>query len=276
VMINDGSTDRTWEKLQAIQERDPHVTVIADMFRNSGQTAAATAGITLASGKHFIFMDSDLQLDPEDLPKLLAPFDAGHAFVTGYRAKRQDPLLRRWPSIIANAIMRRVAQHNLRDFGCTYKIFNGDLIRAFDFGPTKLVNTLFILQRVASATEVPVNHHPRPYNKSGFTPIKLFSHFLDCLAGLRRSFQLVSLMCIGVGTLFVFRILLTLFVDFKFLPAVTPGLLLNAQLIGLLLIIAILAAIGEYCVRIYHRLLGFPEYVLREVRRRPASPQPSE
>ena len=65
VMVNDGSTDRTYQLLKEIHARDSNVTVV-EMFRNYGQACALTAGIQEAEGRNFIFLDSDLQLDPED------------------------------------------------------------------------------------------------------------------------------------------------------------------------------------------------------------------
>ena len=65
VMVNDGSTDATFERLKSIFEKDAHVTTIVDLFRNTGQPCAMAAGIAHARGKDFIFMDSDLQLDPD-------------------------------------------------------------------------------------------------------------------------------------------------------------------------------------------------------------------
>ena len=90
LFVNDGSTDKTFEKLEAIFERDPHVAAVLDLFKNSGQAAAMTAGFTHARGRHFIFMDSDLQLDPAELPRLVAKYDEGCDLVSGFRKNRKD------------------------------------------------------------------------------------------------------------------------------------------------------------------------------------------
>ena len=75
IFVNDGSTDKTFERLESIYADDPNVTTIIDLFKNAGQAAAITAGSTYAKGKNFIFMDSDLQLNPEELPLLLTEFE---------------------------------------------------------------------------------------------------------------------------------------------------------------------------------------------------------
>ena len=81
-MVNDGSTDATFAKLESLFARDPHVTTVMDLYRNAGQVAAMTAGLTHARGRAFVFMDSDLQLDPEELPLLVEAFDEGYDIVT--------------------------------------------------------------------------------------------------------------------------------------------------------------------------------------------------
>ena len=71
VFVNDGSTDGTFAKLKAIFQRDPHVCCVMDLFKNFGQRAAMAAGLCETRGRALLFMDSDLQLDPGELPKLL-------------------------------------------------------------------------------------------------------------------------------------------------------------------------------------------------------------
>ena len=130
IFINDGSTDATWDRLRSIFERDPRVSAAVDLFRNTGQTNAATPGMMLARGRAILLIDSDLQLDPEELPKLLTAYDAGAHIVSGYRLDRKGSTSRRLPSLLANIIMRRASGSEIRDFGCTYKIYDARLVKA--------------------------------------------------------------------------------------------------------------------------------------------------
>src|SRR5262249_43920675 len=89
IAINDGSTDRSYERLAAAAARDSALKVV-NFRRNFGQTAAIMAGIDYASGSVLIFIDADLQNDPEDIPRLLNKLDEGYDVVSGWRKDRQD------------------------------------------------------------------------------------------------------------------------------------------------------------------------------------------
>lgn len=266
VFVNDGSTDNTFEKLKGIYDKDPRVTTIIDLFRNTGQLGAMSAGIANARGKHFMFMDSDLQLDPGEISLLVSEFDKGYDIVSGFRRNRKDPLLRRIPSRIANKIMRKVSGHDIKDFGCTFKIYDGGLIRAFEFGPFKKFQTAFVYSRARSSCEVPITHRPRKYGKSGWTFSSLFSFVMDNIVGVsQRPFQILSFLCVIAALIFFIRIICAWFVPFSILPEVTPGLILNALLCHLLITLATLSAVGEYVIRNFTSLQAYPTYIIRSL-----------
>lgn len=266
IFVNDGSTDGTFEKLKRIHEKDPYVSTIVDLFRNAGQVCAMSAGIAHARGRHFIFMDSDLQLDPEELPALVGTFDEGYDIVSGYRKDRHDTLSRRISSKLANMIMRKVSGHSLSDFGCTFKVYHGDLVRAFGFGPYKAWKTAYVFAKAQRVKEIPVAHHRRKYGKSGWTFKKLSMFFFDHIVGIsRRPFQLLTFGCFFLAILFVVRILLAWVLPFSVLPVVTPGLLLNFLFIHLLIILGVLAAIGEYVLRNFVSAENDPIYIVRSI-----------
>ena len=269
IFVNDGSTDRTFEKLKAIFDKDPHVTMVIDLFKNAGQGASMTAGFTHARGRHFVFMDSDLQLDPAELPLLISKYDEGYDVVSGCRKNRRDSLLRIIPSKIANAIMRRVSKSDLTDFGCTFKVFDARLIRAFEYGPFKPWRPAYVIAQAQRVTEVPVTHYPRKYGKSGWTFRKLFAYNMDNVVGMSdRPFQILSVVCLLLGLAFFVRILVDWFVPFSILPEITNGLILNALVVGLLLTLGVLSAIGEFLIRNFNMLQRRPAYIIREILQR--------
>lgn len=265
IMVNDGSTDATFEKLKTLFARDPHIRVVMDLFKNAGQQAAITAAITEARGKAIVLMDSDLQLDPADLPLLVAEYDKGYDVVSGYRANRRDSFWRVVPSRLANIIMRRASQSAFRDFGCTFKIYNAKIVRAFEYGPFHVFSNVDLIAKAQRCREVPVSHSPRKYGASGWTFRKLWAYNMDNLMKmLQRPFQWLAAACVAASVLFLIRILAGSFVDFRVLDQVTTGLILNALAFSLLVLLAVLSLIGEFTIRNFISLRKDPAYIVRE------------
>lgn len=270
IFVNDGSTDGTFERLKAIFDSDPHVAAVIDLFKNTGQANAATPGMMLARGRGIVLIDSDLQLDPEELPSLVERFDAGADIVSGYRKDRRDAATRKLPSLLANVIMRRASGTELRDFGCTYKIYHGSLVRGFEFGPFKPWRPVPVIAAAGRIDEVPVQHHPRRYGQSGWTFRKLFAYNMENMVNLsERIFQYLGAVCLGLAALFVVRILVAFVVDTQFVDEVTPGLILNFGFVGLLVIVAVLAALGEFVIRNFITLQQRPAFVVKTILYKP-------
>ena len=274
IYINDGSTDKTYENLLEIFDSDPQVAAVLDLSRNVGASNAKTPGVSLAQGKGILFLDSDLQLDPEELPKLIEEYDAGHDLVSGYRLDRQDSFIRKLPSWFANMIMRKAASCDLSDFGCTFKIFDGRLIKAFKFGPFNAWRPVPVISMAGRIVEVPVSHHPRRYGKSGWTFKKLFAYNMENMVRMsERPFQIIGVVCMLLASALAFRMLLSWFFPFTILPQVTNGMILNALASIFLVLLALLCFIGELVIRSFISLQKKPAYVIREMRRR--EPKPS-
>ena len=265
IFVNDGSRDGTWEKLRAIFAQDPHVHAVIDLFKNSGQQAGTTAALNESRGSALVYIDSDLQLAPEDLPLLVAEYDRGFDLVTGYRKNRKDALFRIIPSFLANIVMRKSSHSNLRDFGCTFKVVNALPMRAFQFGPQHLLSFVEVISKIDRIAEVPVSHHPRRYGSSGWTFAKLMKYNTDNLAILsERPFQLTAFLCLAVALLLVIRVLLDRFYPVMILTSVSNGLLLNAIVVALLVNVALLSVVGEFAIRSFFAHKALPQYIVRE------------
>ena len=269
IFINDGSTDKTFEKLQRIFDSDKHVTAVIDLFKNTGQLNAKTPGVMLAKGKAMVVIDSDLQLDPEELAILVKEYDRGYDIVTGYRKKRNGTLWRKFPSMVANVIMRKASGTKLRDFGCTFKIYDMRLVRGFEFGPFKPWRNVPVIAKACFISEVPVSHHPRQFGQSGWTFKKLFAYNMENMVSIsERPFQILGTICLGIALLGLLRLIIEFFYPIKLLPIVTTGLLLNVVFIGFLAIIAVLAAIGEFVIRSFIKLHNAPAFIIRQINKR--------
>ena len=265
IFVNDGSTDKTFERLEAIFEKDPHVSVILDLFKNAGQGAAITAAFCESSGRVILSMDSDMQLDPAELPDLIAAYDAGTDVVSGCRTSRSDSLFRIIPSKAANIIMRRASRTNFHDFGCTFKLYNAKLLRAFELGPWNIFNPVTVIAQADRCIEVPVSHRPRSQGKSGWTFRKLWNYQMEHVVSLTaKPFQYMGGLAVLLAMAFFLRIVIDRLTPFTMMAEVTNGLLLNAVAITFLLLFAALCMIGEFCIRTFLASQHVPKYIVRE------------
>lgn len=168
VMVDDGSTDKTIEKVKQHLGTDAK---LVTLMKNYGQSAAMAAGIQAAEGEFIATMDGDLQNDPDDIPMMLKKLqDEEWDLVAGIRQKRQDGMiLRKIPSKIANALIRRSTKVRLHDYGCTLKVFDARIAKNLGlYGELhRFIPVLAALQG-ARMTEVPVKHHARIHGVSKY------------------------------------------------------------------------------------------------------------
>ena len=162
IVIDDGSTDDTFEQLAALQSRDPHLRVIR-FRRNFGQTAAFAAGFAFARGRLVVTADGDLQNDPADIASMADAIDEGYDIVCGWRKDRKDTFVtRRVPSMLANKLISWATGVDLHDYGCSLKVFRAEVVK-----PLRLYGEMHrFLPAIASQIgvrikEVVVNHRPR-------------------------------------------------------------------------------------------------------------------
>ena len=170
---------------------------------------------------------------------------------------------------MANMIMRRASRSTLTDFGCTFKIYNAKLLRAFNLGPFHIFSNVDAISKVGRYTEVAVTHYPRKYGKSGWTFRKLWQYNMDNLVKLsQRPFQLLAGFCLLGSTLFLLRILLGFIMPGGILSEVTQGLVLNTVFFFSLMILSAMAMLGEFAIRSFLMLQNNPAYIVREILRR--------
>ncbi len=182
ILVDDGSSDTTWEKLREGADRYPHIQVIR-LRRNFGQTAAMSAGFHASTGKVVITMDADLQNDPADIPMLLERSDAGADVVSGWRKDRKDPFInRRLPSMLANALISKITGVYLHDYGCTLKAYKREVVeRLHLYGEMHRFIPALASWVGASLDEVPVNHRARQFGKTKYGISRTFRVVLDLM-----------------------------------------------------------------------------------------------
>lgn len=176
IVVDDGSTDGTGDVLAALAAElagprgDGAALRVVRLRRNFGQTAALSAGIDRACGQSVVLIDGDQQNDPADIPRLLEGLADGYDVVSGWRARRQDPLvLRRLPSRCANALISRVTGVALHDYGCTLKAYDADVLTSIRlYGEQHRFIPALASMHGARVLEVAVNHRPRTRGSSKY------------------------------------------------------------------------------------------------------------
>ncbi len=168
IFVDDGSTDQTVPRLKAaLTDRIK----LVELRKNYGQSTAMAAGIDHCTGRFITMLDGDLQNDPSDIPMMLEKLIAEDwDVVAGNRANRQDGMiLRKIPSKIANALIRRWTGVYIRDYGCTLKVFRAEIAQELGlYGELhRFIPVLAALQG-AKITQVDVKHHARRFGKSKY------------------------------------------------------------------------------------------------------------
>jgi dolichol-phosphate mannosyltransferase len=185
ILVDDGSSDRTAERATALCRKDARVRAVS-LARNSGQTTATRVGIEMARAPLIATLDADLQNDPADLTAMidiLAENPAVHA-VVGYRMVRHDNWLRRISSRIANGIRNRLSGDNIRDTGCSLKVFRAAPLKSMPLfeGMHRFLPTLLRFHGF-QVIEHPVSHHPRTAGESKYGVVnRAWVAFKDLLA----------------------------------------------------------------------------------------------
>ena len=282
VFANDGSTDGSADRLDAIAETDPRVRVL-HLSRNYGQTAALMAAIQNSSGDVVIPMDGDGQNDPADIPCLLDKLAEGFDVVSGWRAAREDnPLTRRLPSVIANWLISRLLHVPLHDYGCTLKAYRREVLEDVRlYGEMHRFIPVYATWEGARVTEIAVTHHPRRSGKSKYGMGRIARVLLDLLIVyfIDRAFDR-PIQFFGKLALVFFGLVLATFAGAAVLKytygasLIQTPLPLLAAVIGLSgILFLLLGIIAEVQTRIYYEARGRPPYKIRRVVQHPASPQ---
>ena len=181
VFVDDGSTDGSLAALTRLHAAAPNVTVVR-LRRNFGKAAALAAGFEYAEGDVVVTIDADLQDDPAEIPRLLAKLDEGFDLVSGWKVQRRDPISRRIPSRIFNAVVGRVSGLRLHDLNCGLKAYRADVVRNLRvYGELHRFLPVLAHDRGYRVAELAVNHRPRGHGKSRYGVERYLRGFLDFL-----------------------------------------------------------------------------------------------
>src|SRR5690242_9599223 len=182
VLVDDGSSDRTFHLLREIASVDSRVTVVK-LRRNFGQTSALAAGFDHARGEYIIAMDGDLQRDPADIPIFLEKIAEGYDIVSGWRKERIDNLwMRRIPSRCANWLMAKLSGVDIHDFGTTFKAYRRDILEQVPlYGELHRFIPALASWHGTTICEVPIRNVIRERGVSHYGISRTFRVFFDLI-----------------------------------------------------------------------------------------------
>lgn len=276
IVIDDGSTDDTFELLARLQARDARLRVIR-FRRNFGQTAAFAAGFAYARGRLVVTSDGDLQNDPADIARMATMIDEqGYDIVCGWRRDRKDTFItRRVPSILANKLISWATGVELHDYGCSLKVFRAEVVK-----PLRLYGEMHrFLPAIASQigvriAEVVVNHRARRAGESKYGLSRTVRVILDLvtvkflLSYSTRPLQIFGLLGLAAGTLGTIILAYLGYVRLFTTQGIAdrPLLLLGMLLLFIGVQLVTFGLLAELLARTYYESQNKPVYVIREIR----------
>ncbi|MDD4870469.1 MAG: glycosyltransferase family 2 protein [Kiritimatiellae bacterium] len=283
VLIDDGSSDDSWEELLKCIRKYKHFRLIK-FRRNFGQTAAMSAGFRESKGDIIITLDADLQNNPEDIPKILERMEQGFDVVSGWRKDRKDPFInRRLPSILANWLISTITGVPLHDYGCTLKGYRREIIKNLDlYGEMHRFIPALASWVGGTIDEIPVDHHPRRFGKSKYGISRTVRVVLDLitvkflLKYSTRPIQIFGKIGLSFGA--IGTVLLLMMTVFHLLYKAGIGTEAMAKLIKspfwvmtsfMLIFFGVqflsMGLLAEIQIRTYHESQNKPIYVIKEI-----------
>lgn len=183
IMVDDGSTDRSWEVVSSLAARFKELKAIR-FRRNYGKSAALHVGFQAASGDVVITMDADLQDSPDEIPGLYEMvMKEGFDLVSGWKKKRHDPLSKTLPSKFYNFTARKVTGIKLHDFNCGLKAYRKSVVKSIEvYG--EMHRYIPVMARRAGFSRIGekvVRHAERKYGVTKFGMERYINGFLDLL-----------------------------------------------------------------------------------------------
>ena len=185
IMVDDGSTDKSWAIIKELSATNPVVRGIS-FRRNYGKSAALYHGFAAAQGNVVITMDADLQDSPEEIPELYRMItEEGWDIVSGWKKQRFDnKFTKNLPSKLYNATARKVTGIKLHDMNCGLKAYRNEVVKNIEvYGEMhRYIPYLAKNAGFGRITEKPVQHQKRKYGVSKFGLERFINGFLDLIS----------------------------------------------------------------------------------------------
>ena len=185
IMVDDGSTDRSWKVIEELHSKNPNIKGIK-FRRNYGKSAALNTAFAACQGNVVITMDADLQDSPDEIPELYRMIvNEGYDVVSGWKQKRYDNvLLKNIPSKLFNWTTRRISGIKLHDFNCGLKAYRNEVVKNIDIY-SEMHRYIPVIAKWAGFSKIGekvVHHQARKYGSSKFMGLNRFVNgYLDLM-----------------------------------------------------------------------------------------------
>jgi glycosyltransferase involved in cell wall biosynthesis len=185
ILIDDGSTDGSWDMINKLRLNNPFIKAIK-FRRNYGKSAGLNVGFDAAEGNVIITMDADLQDSPDEIPELYRRIiEEKYDLISGWKAKRYDPLTKTIPTKLFNWATRKMSGiDNLHDFNCGLKAYRKTVIKNIEiYG--EMHRYIPVIAKWAGFTKIGeqvVEHRARKYGVTKFGMSRFINGFLDLLS----------------------------------------------------------------------------------------------
>ena len=185
LMVDDGSTDGSWDTVLSLSKEHPAIHGIS-FRRNYGKSAALYEGFAAVEGDVVITMDADLQDSPDEIPELYRMIrEEGYDVVSGWKQHRQDnKLTKNLPSKLYNWTARKVTGIKLHDMNCGLKAYKKEVVKSIEvYGEMhRYIPYLAKNAGYGKIGEKPVHHQKRKYGVSKFGLERFVNGFLDLMS----------------------------------------------------------------------------------------------
>ena len=184
LFIDDGSTDNSWQTIEALSKKDENVKGIR-FLRNYGKSQALHAGFAQAKGDVIITMDADLQDSPDEIPELYnLIIKENYDLVSGWKKKRYDSVVfKNIPSKLFNWAARKTSGVKLHDFNCGLKAYKNNVVKNIEVSG-EMHRYIPVLAKNAGFGKIGekiVIHQARKYGNSKFGMSRFINGFLDLI-----------------------------------------------------------------------------------------------
>ncbi len=181
LFVDDGSTDRSWQIITELREKNKQIKAIK-FRRNYGKSAALNTAFQVTKGRVIITMDADLQDSPDEIPELYKMIvEEKYDLVSGWKKKRYDPITKTIPTKFYNAVTRMMSGVKLNDMNCGLKAYSHEVVKSIEvYGD--MHRYIPVIAKWAGFTNIGekvVQHQARKYGSSKFGLSRFINGPLD-------------------------------------------------------------------------------------------------